>query len=175
MILVIAGTNRKNSRSSIIAHSYATILRQQSNEDIRVLDLKILPNDFIFSALYENALTHPEFNEIQNLVDQADKIVFIISEYNGSFPGALKAFIDGLRYPDTFTGKKGAMVGFSSSPYGSAMALSHMGDILNFLGMYLVPSRPKLAYIEEAMDEQALTESTYFELLEAQAEELLLF
>lgn len=170
MVLIIAGTNRNNSKSRILADLYARILDEQAVEN-EVLDLNILPRDFIFSALYENALTHPEFNKLQEKVDQVEKIVFIISEYNGSFPGALKAFIDGLRYPDTLTGKKGALVGFSSNSQGAALALSHMTDILHHLGMTVLPERTKLPFIEELLDEnkKQLTQSFYHDLLVQQA------
>lgn len=170
MVLIISGTNRNNSKSRVIADLYAQILNDQG-VDNEVLDLNILPKDFIFSALYENALTHPEFNKIQEKVDQADKIVFIISEYNGSFPGALKAFIDGLRYPDTLTGKKGALVGFSSNAQGAALALSHMTDILHHLGMVVLPDKPKIPFIEDLLDktQNKLTSSFYHDLLVQQA------
>lgn len=170
MVLIIAGTNRNNSKSRILADLYARILDEQAVAN-EVLDLNILPKDFIFSALYENALTHPEFNKLQEKVDQADKIVFIISEYNGSFPGALKAFIDGLRYPDTLTGKKGALVGFSSNAQGAALALSHMTDILHHLGMTVLPERTKIPFIEELLDDnkKQLTQTFYHDLLIQQA------
>ena len=63
------------------------------------------------------------------------KFVFITPEYNGSFPGVLKAFIDGMRYPGTFEGKKCALVGLSAGNQGAALAMSHLTDIFNYLGM----------------------------------------
>lgn len=171
MTLVIAGTNRKNSRSKALADLYANTLEAEGDTS-EVLDLHNLPRDFIFSALYENALTHPEFNRLQEKIDRTEKIVFVISEYNGSFPGALKAFIDGLRYPDTFTYKKGALVGFSSNSQGAALALSHMADILSHLGMYVLPQRMKIPFIEQNLDQQqpAFNHDFYQNLLLEQAQ-----
>lgn len=171
MTLVIAGTNRKSSRSRAIADIYAGIL-ESGGDTAEVLDLNILPRDFIFSALYENALKHPEFNKLQEKIDNTEKIVFVISEYNGTFPGALKAFIDGLRYPDTLTYKKGALVGFSSSVQGCALGLSHMADILSHLGMYVLPQRVKIPQIERYLDkfEPAMTDDFYQGVLEEQAQ-----
>lgn len=170
MILIISGTNRKNSRSSTIADIYSNILAREG-ADNEVLDLNILPRDFIFSALYENALKHPEVNQLQAKIDAIEKVVFVISEYNGSFPGALKAFMDGLRYPDTFTGKKGALIGFSSNAQGASLALSHMTDILHHLGMIVLPDKPKLPFIEETLDqnEKRLITPFYHDLLIQQA------
>jgi chromate reductase len=169
MTLVIAGTNRKNSRSRAVADIYAKTL-EAAGDNSEVLDLNILPKDFIFSALYENALTHPEFNKLQDKIDNTEKIAFIISEYNGSIPGALKAFIDGLRYPDTFTYKKGALVGFSSNTQGAALALSHMSDILSHLGMHVLPQRVKIPFVEQNLDKSqlVLTDQFYKDLLSEQ-------
>ncbi len=169
MTLVIAGTNRKNSRSRTVAEIYADILASEGHQS-EVLDLNILPRDFIFSALYENALKHPDFNKLQEKIDQTEKVVFIISEYNGSFPGALKAFIDGLRYPDTFTYKKAALLGFSSNAQGAALALSHMADILSHLGMHVLPQRVKIPFIEQNLDQQqqTFTNNFYHDLLQEQ-------
>lgn len=153
MILIISGTNRYQSRSKVIADIYSDILTQEG-ADNEVLDLNILPHDFLFSALYENALKHPEVNKLQEKIDNIEKIVFVISEYNGSFPGALKAFMDGLRYPDTFTGKKGALIGFSSNAQGAPLALSHMTDILHHLGMIVLPDKPKIPFIEDILNEE---------------------
>ena len=173
MILIISGTNRKNSRSRIISDIYSDILTNAGAEN-EVLDLNILPRDFTYSALYENALQHPEVNKLQEKIDNIEKVVFVISEYNGSFPGALKAFMDGLRYPDTFTGKKGALVGFSSNAQGAPLALSHMTDILHHLGMILLPDKPKLPFIEDILDEKEgrLTSPFYHDLLVQQAKVL---
>ncbi len=170
MVLIISGTNRKNSRSRAISDIYSEILTAEKVEN-EVLDLTILPRDFIFSALYENALKHPEVNKLQEKIDHIDKIVFVVSEYNGSFPGALKAFMDGLRYPDTFTGKKGALVGFSSNAQGAPLALSHMTDILHHLGMIILPDKPKLPFIEDILDlnESKLNTPFYHDLLVQQA------
>jgi len=170
MILIISGTNRRESRSRAIAEIYSEFLTQAATEN-EVLDLHNLPRDFIFSALYENALTHPEFNQIQAKIDRIAKVLFVISEYNGSFPGALKAFMDGLRYPDTFTGKKGALIGFSSNAQGAQLALSHMTDILHHLGMIVMPDKPKLPFIEELLggEDKQLRDPFYHELLQQHA------
>lgn len=176
MTLVISGTNRKNSRSRAIADIYVSTLESQGDTS-EVLSLDVLPRDFIFSALYENALTHPEVNKLQDKIDNTERIVFVISEYNGTFPGALKAFIDGLRYPDTFTYKKGALVGFSSNFQGCAVGLSHMADMLSHLGMYVLPQRVKIPHIEQRLDQNTpkLTDDFYQGVLNEQAQWFLSF
>lgn len=174
MILIVTGTNRSNANAKIIAETYSRILNEQNCQN-EILDLEKLPDDFVFSALYENASKNPVFNKFQEKIDRYDKILFIVSEYNGSFPGVLKAFIDGLRYPDSLTDKKGALVGLSSGPMGSVLALSHMNDILSYLGMYVLPLRPRLSIIDKALKKGELIDEFYMKLLREQAESLINF
>src|SRR5690606_38840114 len=110
MIRIICGTNRQQSISMKLALLYQEVLSSKNTENA-ILDLAELPADFIVSALYENAGKNAEFNIFRQQIEETEKFVFIVPEYNGSFPGVLKAFIDGMKYPGAFYGKKCALVG----------------------------------------------------------------
>lgn len=174
MITIIAGTNRSNSISSMLAAYYQSLL-QEKNTASQILDLSELPPDFIFSALYHNTGKNESFNEITSRLQQSEKFVFIVPEYNSSFPGVLKAFIDGMDYPNPLRGKKAALVGLSSGVQGASLALSHLTDILNYLGMHVLAQKPRLAKIEENMTENRLKNKLYIQLLKEQVDALLLF
>ncbi|RUA27377.1 MAG: NADPH-dependent FMN reductase [Bacteroidetes bacterium] len=174
MITIISGTNRQNSVSAKVAHLYQSLLTQHQVES-NIIDLADLPKDFVYTALYENNGKNPEFNKFLKKLRSSDKYVFIIPEYNGSFPGALKAFIDGMEYPNSFQNKKCALVGISSGMQGAGLALSHMTDIFNYLGMNVLALKPKLARIESNFDGEEVTDTLYSELLEEQVKKLLEF
>ena len=174
MITIISGTNRIDSVSSQISLYYQQILKSKGFES-QILDLAALPVDFVYSALYENTGQNSEFNTFQQAIDNSERFVFIIPEYNNSFPGVLKAFIDGLRYPSSFEKKVGALVGISSGTQGGGLALSHFTDILHYLGMYVVPLKPKLSRIEKNFMDNRLSNPLYIELLEKQADQLINF
>ena len=146
MITIISGTNRKNSISKQVALQYQEILTDHG-VDSTIIDLEKLPADFISSALYENQGTNIDFNPIREHMKEAQKFVFIVPEYNGSFPGILKTFLDALEFPGTLKGKKCAMVGLSSGVQGGVMAMSHLTDIFNYLGMHVLALKPKLIRI----------------------------
>lgn len=174
MITIIVGTNRPDSVSSILARLYQSVLGQR-NAPSQILDLSDLPADFVFSALYENTGKNESFNELTDMLRQSEKFVFIVPEYNSSFPGVLKAFIDGMSYPNPLKGKKAALVGISSGHQGATLALSHLTDILNYLGMHVLAQKLKLAKIEENMTENTLKNELYIQLLHEQVDSLLLF
>ena len=173
MITIICGTNRKKSVSRILTHIYQEILKEL-NVDSQTIYLEDLPDNFTISALYENAGKDEVFNTFRNTMKGAQKMVFIVPEYNGSFPGVMKAFIDGLIFPDTFTDKKCALVGISSGVQGAGLALSHLTDIFNYCGMNVLAQKPKLSRIEENLTENNLSE-LYHTLLEEQADKLIEF
>jgi chromate reductase len=172
LITIISGTNRKGSFSSRTSAFYGSLLKGRGIEN-NILDLKQLPADFIFSAMHENRGLNEEFNHLQDIIHLTEKFVFVIPEYNGSFPGVLKAFLDGLQFKNSFKGKTGALVGISSGTQGSALAMSHLTDILHYMGMIVLPIKPRLINIEQNFNEQAITNSFYLELLNMQIDMLL--
>ena len=174
MITVISGTNRKNALSLKIAEYYLSILRENGIE-CQLMDLANLPSDFTGTALYENKGNNADFNLFQEKILESEKFVFVVPEYNGSFPGVLKAFIDGLVFPKSFKGKKAAVVGLSAGDQGAALAMSHLVDILNYLGVNVLAKRPRFPNADNSFSEGGFTNPTYDKRLRQQVEELTVF
>ncbi len=174
MITIISGTNRKKANSYKVATQYKAILKSKGS-DAQIIDLEELPADFLTTAFYENVGKNSRFQSMIESVSQAEKLVFIVPEYNGSFPGILKMFIDAMAFPSPLKGKKCALVGLSSGVQGSALAMSHLTDIFNYLGMHVLAQKPKLSGIHERMSNGAVTDELGVQLLTEQAEALLNF
>ncbi|MFT6866342.1 MAG: chromate reductase [Cyclobacteriaceae bacterium] len=170
MITIVSSTNRADSVTLKICEQYQTLLKEKGEES-QIIDLKDLPNDFIVSALYENSGKNEVFNRFRKIMMENTKFVFVVPEYNGSFPGVLKAFIDGLEYPHTFMNKKCALVGLSSGIQGGGLALSHLTDIFNYCGMHVLAQKVKLARIEANTNaEWKITNDLYIQLLQEQVD-----
>lgn len=167
MITIVAGTNRKISKTRQVALYYQRLLAEAGAES-QVLDLAALPDDFIVSALYENAGRNPVFNELRAVLEKADKFVFIVPEYNGSFPGVLKAFLDGLSYPSKLMHKQAALVGLSDGIQGGALALSHLNDIFSYLGLNVLAQRVKIPLMKKNFQEGKVTDVFINQLLHEQ-------
>ncbi len=173
MITLISSTNREDSVSKQITAIYQDLLKERGIE-AEVINLEDLPQDFIGTALYRNSGKNEEFNPYRDIMHQSEKMVFIVPEYNGSFPGVLKAFIDGLKFPTTFRDKKAALVGLSSGIQGGGLAISHLTDILNYCGTHVLAQKPKLYHIEKNFQDGELSE-LYRSLLEEQIDKFLEF
>ena len=174
MISIIIGTNRHNSVSRKVGINYQNLLKSLGQES-QIIDLSELPHDFVFSALYHNSGKNDAFNEFQKIVDETKKFVFIVPEYNGSFPGVLKTFFDGLRYPDSFNNKKAALVGISAGMLGNAVGLGHLNDILSYMGANVLGLRMKLGSLHHNFKDGKITNEVYLEFVNKQLDLFLKF
>jgi chromate reductase len=164
---IIIGTNRNLAFSEQIAEYYQKQLEEKGFETAKI-NLKDLPVDFAFSALYANAGKNPEFQKIQTVLDELDKIIIIVPEYNGSYPGVVKTWIDGLRHPDSLSFKKIALVGLSSGMLGNAVGLSHLNDVLSYLNANVMGLRIKLGNVSQHFSEGEFTNETYRQFVDKQ-------
>ncbi len=174
MITIVVGTNRKDSVSEKVAIQYSEILKEHG-QDSSILNLSELPLDYIYSALYENVGKNEQFNQIRDLMNRSEKFVFIIPEYNGSFPGVLKAFIDGLDRSKSLTGKKSALVGISAGDQGAGIALSHFTDILHYCGTHVLALRLRIPTIGNLMTDNRISDEKYLSKIHKQSSQLIAF
>lgn len=173
MLTLLVGTSRPHSRTRRVAEFYATLLAELG-APYQFLDLTELPADVLTEALYHKAGLHEEFNRLIAPLDQSDKIVVFAPEYNCSIPGALKTFIDALPYPGGIRGKKAALVSLSSGSQGGLLALSHLTDILFYLGTAVLPQRVRLPHISQHLSKDGeITDPLLRQVLREQAEALL--
>lgn len=150
MITIISGTNRPLSNTLKVAKYYQDQLAKNGLET-RLLDLQELPPSLIATDLYGKRSA--AFDEIQQLIIQTTKFLFIIPEYNGSFPGVLKTFIDACSFPISFYDKKACLVGVSSGKYGNIRGIEHFNGVCAYLHLNVMPLRLHIANIKTELDE----------------------
>ena len=147
-ISIISGTDRVESNSALVARAYAGLLQERGIAHDLML-LCDLPRDL------DRLGTYGEPGEgLQPLVERHiapyQKFVFVIPEYNGSFPGILKLFVD-LVEPKHFHGKKAALVGISDGHAGNLRGLDQFAAVLNYLRVNVLWQKPKLSKIQERL------------------------
>ena len=128
-IVIIAGTNRIGSMSKKIADKMALQYREKGIV-AEVIDLSALPSDVFVPTVYS---TKPEsFMAIHQQILDASGLVFIVPEYNGSYPGILKYFIDLWQYPVAFEKRCVAFIGISAGPWGGLRAVEHLQGVFGY-------------------------------------------
>jgi chromate reductase len=95
---------------------------------------------------------------IQEQMSKSTKFLFVIPEYNGSFPGVLKTFIDACNFPESFYDKKAALVGVSSGKYGNIRGIDHFSGVCSYLHINVLPLRIHIPYIKSEFN----TEGDFF-------------
>ena len=128
MVTIIAGTNRPKSSTLKVAKYYQKLL-EQKGVTAHVLSLTELPDDVIVSDQFGKRSV--AFQKIQQQITDTSKFIFVIPEYNGSFPGVLKVLIDACDFPGSFYDKKAALVGISSGKYVNIRGIDNFTGVCN--------------------------------------------
>lgn len=134
MILLIASTNRPGSRTNSVALAVKDLFNALTREEVKLLSLAD------FHDLPPTAYSNPSIGftkQVNQSFIAADRIVFIIPEYNGSFPGILKYVIDLasiVDYKGLFSGKSTLLIGIAEGQGGNQLGLQHFASIVQHMG-----------------------------------------
>ena len=103
----------------------------QAGSDATVLDLKELPTA-CFSPTAFGKVKPEGFEPFQQQVLDADGILFIVPEYNGSYPGILKHFIDLWQYPVGLRKPPRCVFGVAAGQWGGLRAVEHLQGVMGY-------------------------------------------
>jgi NAD(P)H-dependent FMN reductase len=150
MITVISGTNRPGSNTRKIAEIVLDLLRQ-AGEKTTLIDLSNLPPQIFDVSSYSSK---PEsFTPFQDALLETHGILTVVPEYNGSFPGVLKYFVDMLRFPESLYEKPAAFIGISSGRWGAVRAVEHLEMVFQYRHAHLFGRRCFIPGISEELGE----------------------
>jgi chromate reductase, NAD(P)H dehydrogenase (quinone) len=168
MIALIVGTNRPGSNTRKIAGHIEQIYAGLK-VPLRVLDLAHLPPETFLPASY--AQKPATFQPFADAVLQSAGLVVVTPEYNGSFPGALKYFIDMLKFPESFDRRPVCFIGVSAGMWGALRPVEQLEQIFGYRNAYIYPERVFLPQIRELLDPAGcLKDAELLQRLKAQAE-----
>jgi NAD(P)H-dependent FMN reductase len=150
MITVISSTNRPDSNTSKVGKMYQFVLTSMGKE-AKILDLQDVESQWIQESKYRT--NSPEFEAIvSNYIRPVSQLIFVVPEYNGSFPGYLKYFMDACDQHD-FRGKKVALMGLASGRSGNVRGLDHLTGILHYLGAEVYSGKVYLSLVNHSLTE----------------------
>jgi len=105
-------------------------------------------------------------------------LVFISPEYNGSYPGVLKLFLDAIsirEYARSFKQKKAALCGVASGRAGNLRGIDHLTGVLNHVGVIVMPNNLPLSSIDKLCDENGEINASTSELISSFIDDFLAF
>lgn len=137
-IVVVCGTNRDGALSRLLATETAESYRELGH-DVDLLDMNELPNEALLPTAYKD-----QADNVKALVARflkSDGVVFVVPEYNGSYPGVLKLFIDMLPFPEGFDSRPCAFIGLAAGQFKGLRAVEHFQQVAGYRNAHLYPRR----------------------------------
>jgi chromate reductase len=144
MITIISGTNRPGSNTLKVAKEYQRILKQKGVEA------------GLFSLEGVNVMEHNEdFEKIEKkIVIPTQQFIFVVPEYNGSFPGVLKMLFDTSKSHEIWFHKQALVVGNATGRAGNLRGMDHLADILNYVKITVHPNKLPISQVNRLMDSE---------------------
>lgn len=127
---VILGTSRQGRASEYAAHFVVDHVAKRPDMRTDLIDIRNIRLSIDDAG---EALKDPKFSAT---VNEADALIFVVPEYNHSFPGILKHVLDtNLK---EYIHKAAGVCGVSAGPFGGARMIQNFLPVLRELGMVTI-------------------------------------
>ncbi len=143
MLTIISGTNRIGSRTLQVAQHYFQYTKQH-NVDVRLFSLE---------QLHSLSRNEDLIKIEQEILIPSEKFIFIVPEYNGSFPGILKLLIDISDIRKCWWHKKALITGVADGRAGNLRGLEHLTNIFHYLKMNVYFDKIPISKINDELDQ----------------------
>lgn len=157
MITIISGTNRPGSTTLAYAKEVLATSLAKTNEKVEFIDLAELDHSFIGPGMYDPAQAPSSFVEMYDAkLRPAKKLIILSPEYNGSYAGILKAFIDVVsvrNYKENFAAKPILLIGIASGRAGNLRGLDHLSAILTHMGGHVIGGKLPISNATNMLNE----------------------
>lgn len=164
MILVINGTNRPGNRTKIISKFCFDYLSKNANRQIKFFNLEDINDIELDFNIYDKANVNSSLQKIQDdFFIPASHWLLIAPEYNGSFPGVLKMFLDALsarKYNEVFDNKNIGLIGTSDGRAGNLRGMDHLTSFLNYLKFTVYPNKLPISSLSSVIQNEDINQST---------------
>lgn len=165
MYTIISGTNRIDSHTEKVAMAYQVLLKNK-NIDAPIFSLKDID---LINKKGEFLIKEKE------ILIPTTKFLFIIPEYNGSYPGILKMMIDHSDIRKTWYYKKALLTGVASGRAGNLRGMDHLSDTLHYLKMNVYYNKLPISSINQVMDIHGNLNADTIRAIHAQIDEFITY
>lgn len=148
-IVILSCTNRPNSNTLKVSKIYEQLVKQSGSEAL-LLDFQDLPHSISHTELFGRRTE--AYNElVKKYVMNENRFLFVMPEYNGSYPGILKTFLDSL-HPREWANKKACLVGVSDGRAGNLRGMEHLTGVLHYLKMHVFYNKLPISQVAKVMN-----------------------
>ena len=171
-VVVVCATNREGALSRLLANEVVESYRQR-DQDVDLLDMNELPTEILDPTAYKEPA-----ESVKALVQRflrSDGVVFVIPEYNGSYPGILKLFVDMLPYPEGFDSRPCAFIGLAAGQFKGLRSVEHFQQVAGYRNAHLFPRRLFIGDSYKQFIDGKLADDELTQRLQDQAEQFIGF
>ena len=167
MIQILVGTDRPQSRSGEVAEIIAPMY-QANGQTTEIMNLAHLELDQLNGSHYSEDKPEKVSAAVETLL-QADGLVVICPEYNGSMPGALKLFIDHWKYPDSFEHRPVCFIGLGGR-FAGLRPVEHLQQVFGYRNAFIYPDRVFMQNVWGIVGNGKISDESVVSHLEKQAQ-----
>lgn len=138
-VAIVLGTTRIGRQSEKVAQALFTYLKQHSDWELDMLDIAAFPFPVFEERIAKLPEPHPKLIEFGNRLNEADALIFVVPEYNGSMPGAFKNAFD--HFYKEYRQKPIGVVGVSDGKFGGVQASLQLQALILHVFAYPLPTK----------------------------------
>ncbi len=148
MICLISGTSRPQSQTLRVTKIFEKLFRNLGSET-ELLDLNKLPPEIFHPKSFSEK---PEsFKLFTDKILKAAGLYVVTPEYNGSYPGVLKHFIDMLPFPESFEHRPVAFTGVAAGIWGALRSVEQLTQVFQYRNGLVYSDRIFLPKVESQL------------------------
>ena len=151
MISIISATNRRNSNTLNVAREIERFISEIGPAPA-FFNLEDLPGNLFVPEMYTDDKSEA-FKKIEKeILIPSQKFVFVLPEYNGSYPGILKAMMDASDIKKCWYNKKALLIGVADGRAGNLRGMDHLTGVLNYMRVSVYHDKLPISKIESLME-----------------------
>jgi len=174
MIEIIVCTNRLGSNSLKVAKLVSSKLNEMGTK-AQILELSNIDWSELNTNTYGEDNRPESMNALVERVNKADGLYLICPEYNGSYPGVVKTFIDYWSYPKSFEKRPVCFIGLGGI-FGGLRPVEHLQHVFGYRNAFIYPERVFLQNVWSILNDKGeITDKLMADLVDVQAKNFIKF
>lgn len=160
MYTIIATTNRKGSNTLKVSKEYQRFFKEHGVEAqiFSMEELQSVQRDEKLEALEKKYLF------------PTTKFIFVMPEYNGSFPGIFKLLMDITDITQSFYHKKVMLVGVANGRAGNLRGIDTMTNMCHYMRMNVFYNKIPISNISHELNNDQFQSEVTVKLIHSQIE-----
>lgn len=168
-VTILLGTAREGRQSEQVATWLFEHLQSRTDCEVVLHDIRDYMQDATVAPWQDEAaqLTWPA------VVADTDAFIFVVPEYNWSFPGEFKMLLD--QDLNGYLGKPVMVVGVSSGAFAGGRLMVSLAPYLYKLGLVQIPYQLFVGHVGDVLKESGALEAQFGERADTGVDKLLVY